>query len=198
MQAGQAPRVEKPWRQRLPKKLRKQHIFGSNTLYFLQGTRKNRGKGGCQQAKVLLGQGAGPWLQLISGPKHTFSWKVTAVAARTPPGRALLSGQGSANAETAETHPQPRAAASLPPKSTVQGVLRQGCFHPTWEQRKQVANRIKNPSVIVQRARGLAWVNAKGSRKASKHQAGARADCRCCCSPPTALQPGTSQQFALL
>lgn len=167
-------------------------------LYFLQGTWKNRGKGGCQQAKVLLGQGAGPWLQLISGPKHTFSWKVTAVAARTPPGRALLSGQGSANAEAAETHPQPRAAASLSTKKHSSRRPWAGMLPSCLGAAEASGKKIKNPSVIVQRARGHAWVNAKGSRKASKQQAGARADCRCCCSPPTALQPGTSEQFALL
>lgn len=32
-----------------------------------------------------------------------------------------------------------------PPKSTVQGILGLGCFHPAWEQQKQVAKKSKIP-----------------------------------------------------
>lgn len=55
-----------------PKMLWKQCILESNILHFLRGTWKNEGKGGCQQAKVLLGQWQAPGSSL-STAQNTHS-----------------------------------------------------------------------------------------------------------------------------
>lgn len=55
-----------------PKMLWRQCILESNILHFLRGTWKNEGKGGCQQAKVLLGQWQAPGSSL-STAQNTHS-----------------------------------------------------------------------------------------------------------------------------
>lgn len=56
-----------------------------------------------------------------------------------PLDRAMLSGLGSTNAETAKTRLYQRAPIPLLLTAhCVQGILRQGCLRPTYEQQKQV------------------------------------------------------------
>lgn len=57
--------------------LREQYIVFSSRIL------KEEGEGRLPVRQGPPGTGAGPWLRLISYPKHTFSWKVTRVAART-------------------------------------------------------------------------------------------------------------------
>lgn len=59
--------------------LREQYIMFSSRIL------EEEGEGRLPARQGPPGTGAGPWLLLISYPKHTFSWKVTRVAARTTP-----------------------------------------------------------------------------------------------------------------
>lgn len=59
--------------------LREQYIMFSSKIP------EEEGEGRLPARQGPPGTGAGPWLLLISYPKHTFSWKVTRVAARTTP-----------------------------------------------------------------------------------------------------------------
>lgn len=59
--------------------LREQYIMFSSRIP------EEEGEGRLPARQGPPGTGAGPWLLLISYPKHTFSWKVTRVAARTTP-----------------------------------------------------------------------------------------------------------------
>lgn len=63
----------------------------------------------------------------------------------------MLSSLGSTNAETAKTHLYQRAPIYLP--LTVDPAIRQGCFHPMYEQQKQVGGKkinTKTPSAVTQ------------------------------------------------
>lgn len=59
--------------------LREQYIMFSSRIL------KDEGEGRLPARQGPPGTGADPWLLLISYPKHTFSWKITRVAARTTP-----------------------------------------------------------------------------------------------------------------
>lgn len=81
----------------------KQCILESNMLHFLRGTWKNRGKGGYQQAKVLLGQGQAPGTTLSAAQSTHSVGKSQKLQHELSLAKAMLFRQHSTNAETAKT-----------------------------------------------------------------------------------------------
>lgn len=152
--------------------------------------------------------GAGPWLGLISCPKHTFICKVTRVAARPTPWTGQCSLAWAQPMQEQQKHASTKR--TLIPLSLtghhVQNILKQGCFHPTYEQQKQRDTQKSNQNSLCHYTRlwsvAMLKVGSQGrcntSRKASKHQSGSFADCMFYCNPPATHHPSTSKHLVFL
>lgn len=118
--------------------LREQHIMFSSRIL------EEQGEGRLPARQGPPGTGAGPWLLLISYPKHTFRWKVTRVAARTT----RQAGQCSlAWARLMQKHPSAKKTSiSLPLTCTMfKAFSGRDAFKPHRNRKNQVEQ--KHPEV---------------------------------------------------